>query len=66
MESRRRSAYKSVSWYMVNIAMVAVVSYFFVGNWITAVALSLTQTLLESIIYYGHERAWTTVGRKVK
>jgi uncharacterized membrane protein len=66
VESRRRSAYKSISWYIVNIVMVAVVAYFFVGNWVAAVALSLTQTLVESIIYYGHERAWSTLGRKVK
>jgi uncharacterized membrane protein len=46
--------------------MVAVVAYFFVGNWFTAVALSLTQTLVESIIYYGHERAWSNLGQKIK
>jgi uncharacterized membrane protein len=51
---------------MVNIAMVAVVSYFFLGNWFAAVALSLTQTLVESIIYYGHERAWSKLGHKIK
>lgn len=66
MESVRRSAIKSVSWYIINILMVALVAFLLTGDIVIAIVMSLSQTLLETVVYYAHERAWARFGYKVK
>ena len=66
MESVRRSAIKSVSWYIINILMVGLVALLLTGDIWIAIVMSLAQTLLETIVYYAHERTWARFGHKIK
>lgn len=66
MESIRRSAIKSASWYIINILMVGLVAFLLTGDIWIAIVMSLSQTLLETVVYYGHERAWARFGHKIK
>lgn len=53
-ESVKRSAIKSVSWYIINILMVALVAWLLTGSIMVAIVMSLAQTLLETVVYYAH------------
>jgi uncharacterized membrane protein len=66
MESVRRSVIKSVSWYIINILMVGLVAFLLTGDIWIAIIMSLAQTLLETVVYYLHERAWAKFGHKIK
>lgn len=66
MESVKRSAIKSVSWYIINILMVGLVAFLLTGDIVIAIVMSLSQTLLETVVYYAHERAWARFGHKIK
>ena len=65
MESVKRSVIKSISWYIINILMVGLVAFLLTGDIWIAIIMSLAQTLLETVVYYVHERAWAKLGRNV-
>jgi uncharacterized membrane protein len=65
MESVRRSVIKSISWYIINILMVGLVAFLLTGDIVVAIVMSLSQTLLETVVYYAHERVWARFGYKV-
>jgi uncharacterized membrane protein len=65
VESVRRSVIKSISWYIINILMVGLVAFLLTGDLWIAIVMSLAQTLLETVVYYVHERAWARLGRRV-
>ncbi len=65
MESVRRSVIKSISWYIINILMVGLVAFLLTGDIFIAIVMSLSQTLLETGVYYLHERAWAKFGHKI-
>ena len=64
MDSRKRSLYKSISWHILHVIMVASVAYIVTGSVKIAAILASAEMIWESVVYYMHERAWSKV--KVK
>lgn len=46
--------------------MVAGVALALTGDIVIAIVMSLSQTLLETVVYYAHERAWAKFGHKIE
>lgn len=65
MDSNKRSLYKTISWHILHIVMVASVAYIVTGSIKLAAILASLEMLWESFAYYLHERAWAKFGKKV-
>lgn len=63
METRKRSLYKTISWYLFHNVMMFTITYALTGSWETGVAVAILQTLGEAALYYMHERFWAKAGK---
>lgn len=66
MESNKRSIYKTISWHILHVVMVASIAFVVTGSIKIAAILASAEMLWESFAYYAHERAWARFGKKVK
>lgn len=66
MDTNKKSIYKTVSWHLLHIVMVASVAYIVTGSVKIAALLASLEMLWESFAYYLHERAWAKFGKKIK
>ena len=66
MESRKRSLTKTISWRIIATAITILVSFIWLGEWASAVALAITANAIKGLLYYAHERGWNRIsfGRK--
>ncbi len=66
MESRRRSMVKAATWRIVALVITMLVSFMWLGEWTTSIALALAANGIKALLYYLHERIWdrTDFGRK--
>ena len=66
MESRRRSLAKTIFWRIIATTVTMLVSFIWLGEWTSAVALALTANVIKMLLYYIHERTWNRIsfGRK--
>ncbi len=58
METHKRSLVKTISWRIIATAVTLVVSYIWLGEWTSAVALAITANGIKALLYYVHERGW--------
>lgn len=66
MESNRRSLYKTITWQIVHMTLVAGTIFLLTGEWEIAGIAAFAEFVWESGAYYLHERAWAKYGKKVK
>ena len=66
MDSYKRSIYKTISWHLLHVVMVATIAFIVTGSIKIAAILASAEMLWESFAYYIHERAWAKFGHKVK
>lgn len=66
MESNKRSIYKTISWHILHVFMVATVAFVVTGSIHIAALLASLELLWESFAFYLHERAWAKFGKKIK
>ncbi len=66
MESRKRSIVKAATWRIVALVITMLVSFIWLGEWTTSIALALAANGIKALLYYLHERVWdrTDFGRK--
>ena len=66
MDSHWRSIIKSISWRFVAVAVTMLVSYMWLHEWASSIALALVANGIKALLYYLHERVWnrTNFGRK--
>ncbi len=66
IESRKRSLTKSISWRIIATTITMLVSFMWLGEWTTAIALAITANVIKGLLYYIHERVWnrTDFGRE--
>lgn len=66
MESRKRSFAKTIVWRIIATAVTMLVSFIWLGEWASSIALALTANGTKALLYYLHERAWNRIdfGRK--
>ncbi len=66
MESHWRSIIKTVTWRLIAIAVTILISYIWLQEWGSSIALSLVANGIKALLYYLHERGWNRIsfGRK--
>jgi len=61
-EAHRRSLVKAISWRALGSLDTFVLSWFFTSSVKAAGAIATTEVLTKMVLYYLHERAWSSVG----
>lgn len=64
MESKKRSLYKTLSWHLLHVTMVAFIAFIVTGSFKIATILASAEFLWESFAYFIHERIWAKFGKK--
>lgn len=61
MEHNKRTLTKAITWQLIGFAMMAIVNYFYIGNFSQGLGLSALLTLIGLVSYYLHERLWAGI-----
>lgn len=61
-EKHSRSLVKAISWRVLGSIDTFLLSWFFTGSPAAAGAIASTEVLTKMVLYYMHERAWSSVG----
>ena len=61
MESRKRSAIKSVCWHVIATSITACIIYAFTGKFILAASIAAVDIIINMTVYYFHERFWDQI-----
>lgn len=61
-EAHSRSLVKAISWRVLGSIDTFLLSWLFTGNVKAAGAIASTEVLTKMILYYLHERAWSSIG----
>jgi uncharacterized membrane protein len=61
MEQNKRTLIKAVTWQAIGFVMMAVVNYFYMGNFSQGLGLSALLTLIGLVSFYLHERLWAVI-----
>ncbi len=61
MESRKRSIAKSITWRIIATAITVLVSFIWLHEWTTSIALAITANGIKAVVYYTHERVWNRI-----
>lgn len=61
MENNTRTLTKAITWQAIGFVMMAIVNYFYMGNFSQGLGLSALLTLIGLVSYYLHERLWTYI-----
>jgi uncharacterized membrane protein len=57
-QAHRRTLLKTASYYLMHMAVAAVVAYLVTGDLLAAITLSLLEPTVQAVAYFFHERAW--------
>lgn len=60
-DSTTRSILKTISWRLTGSGATLMVSYFILGNIAIAGTIAFIQLILNTILYYLHERIWNRI-----
>lgn len=55
---------KTASYYVVHIAVAALVAYAITGDLVAALTLSLLEPTIQAGVFFIHEKVWQRAGRK--
>lgn len=68
LESHKRSIIKAITWRIIALIVTLLVSYIWLGEWGSSIALAITANGIKILLYYLHERGWNLLswGRGVK
>ena len=58
METRFRSAVKSVIWRIMGVIILAAITYAFTGSWIQTGLVTVIHHSVFLVVFYLHERVW--------
>ncbi len=61
MEKKSRTLTKSITWQIIGFVMMAVINYFYIGNFSQGLGLAALLTLIGLVSYYLHERFWASI-----
>ncbi len=61
-EAHSRSLLKAISWRVLGSIDTFLLSWLFTSNVTAAGAIASTEVLTKMVLYYLHERAWSSVG----
>ena len=63
LNRHRRTLYKTASYYVMHMAVAALVAYAVTGNPWMALTLSLLEPTVQAVAYFFHEKAWARADR---
>ncbi|MFC2060954.1 DUF2061 domain-containing protein [Elusimicrobiota bacterium] len=58
MDTRKRSLVKSITWRIIGIVLLGIISYWVTENWKEMTIITAIFHSLRLIMYYYHERLW--------
>ena len=58
MDTKRRSLFKSLTWRVFATILMTFITYLFIGSLATAGTLTVIYQLIQTFMYYFHERLW--------
>jgi len=66
MDTSKRSWLKSVTWRIVGILVLGLITFVVTGNWKETTLITILFNVIQIIMYYTHERIWEKIkwGRK--
>ena len=66
MESHKRSLVKTITWRLIAVTVTLLISYLWLREWGSSIALALAANGIKAVLYYLHERGWNRIsfGRK--
>ena len=56
--SRKRSAFKTMTWRVLATTATFILSFFITGNLVFAGSIASVEVLTKLVLYYWHERLW--------
>jgi uncharacterized membrane protein len=51
---------KTASYYVVHMTVAGGVAFAVTGSWVAAITLSLLEPTVQAVVYFFHERFWST------
>ena len=60
-EEKKRTIMKSISYRIICIISLAIVTYIFTGNLLQMTGIVMVFQTIQTFIYYAHERVWERV-----
>jgi uncharacterized membrane protein len=66
METKKRSLFKTLTWYASHIVMATSVAFIITKNFKVAATIASAEIIWEAGLFFAHERAWDKWGKKVK
>lgn len=63
-DSNLRSLLKTISWRVVGTIDTMIISYLITGNTTMAMSIGSVEVVSKMVLYFLHERAWSTVKLK--
>jgi len=60
-ETRTRSATKSIIWRILGVIILAAVTWFYTGSWITVGLVTFIHHFVFLFVFYFHERIWLRI-----
>lgn len=61
MENFARSLLKTISWRITGTSSTMLISYIIIGDIIIAGSIASIQIIINTILYYIHERVWNRI-----
>ncbi|MDO4236727.1 DUF2061 domain-containing protein [Pseudomonas sp.] len=63
LNHHRHTLYKTASYYVMHMAVAALVAYAVTGNVWMALTLSLLEPTVQAVAFFFHEKAWARADR---
>ena len=60
-DSIKKRILKTFSWRAIATLTTIIIAYIFVGDVTVALSIGLAEFIAKMVIYFIHERAWTTI-----
>ncbi len=60
-ESRRRSAFKALSWRITGTLATTIIVFLFTGNLVLSIGVGVSEGLAKVFCFYMHERLWENI-----
>ena len=61
MDTKKRSVVKSITWRVIGVIILGIISYLITGDWKEMTIITLLFHGIRLIMYYYHERLWERV-----
>lgn len=60
-ETAKRSLVKTISWRLIGSTAVLLISFFLTGNFTLAGSIATVQLIVNTLLYFIHERLWNKI-----